>query len=115
MTDKNKNDANQSASKTPSQFNFTNYKKERDAFWLKFYPASRTIFKILDAVNSIVLIGFIAIITFACVQAFGMFGLLVGTFLLMLFLPIFLIRENLLFNIDKNFFIYKQSEKYLKN
>ena len=45
-------DVNQSTSKKSSQFNFINYKNERNAFWLEFYPTSRTLYKIFEVINT---------------------------------------------------------------
>ena len=103
--------------KNKSDFNFAKYSKERDAFWRSKYPTSRTLFRILEVLNIISLIilfiGAVYILSevyFAQLQTLIIFLIVVG-FSIVSFL---LFREIILFQVDRNFFEYKQTEKLLK-
>ena len=121
MSDKNINDilsieddVNQSTSKKSSQFNFINYKNERNAFWLKFYPTSRTLYKIFEVINIIALIILVILLIFVFTSDFGVVGIPIVLATAFSVISFFLFKEMLLFQVDKNFLLYKQSEKYLK-
>ncbi|MDB9871441.1 hypothetical protein OAC65_00075 [bacterium] len=111
---KQKISAKQSPSKTSSQFNFINYTNERNAFWLKFYPTSRTLYKIFEVLNIIAFIILVIIIVFVFTSDFGVVGIPIVIATAFSVISFFLFKEMLLFQVDKNFLIYKQSEKYLQ-
>ena len=106
-----------STSKKSSISDIIDYTKERDVFWLKRYPTSRILYRILQILTILMQIIFVigsiyilveirspseALIVFAIVNGF-------------LFVSFLLSREIILFQVDKNFLLYKQSEKYLRN
>jgi len=96
------------------QFNFINYNDERNAFWLKFYPTSRTLYKIFEVINIIALIILVILLIFVFTSDFGVFGIPIVIATAFSVISFFLFKEMLLFQVDKNFLLYKQSEKYLK-
>ena len=103
----------QSSSKKSSISDIINYSIERDVFWQKRYPTSRILFKIIEVLNIIALIFFVVLLLWSMSESFDLFFITV--------LPVgfgvvmfFLFRELLLFQVDRNFFEYKQTEKYLK-
>ena len=107
----------QSPSKKSSISDIINYSIERDVFWQKRYPTSRILYRILEILNILALIilaiGIIYILTsvyFGVFQTLFVFAIAMG-FSIVSFL---LFRETILFQVDKNFLLYKQSEKYLK-
>jgi len=105
--------AKQSPSKKSSISDIINYSIERDVFWQKRYPTSRILFKIIEVLNIIALIFFVVLLLWSMSESFDLFFITVlpvGFGVLMFFL----FKELLLFQVDKNFFEYKQSEKYLK-
>ena len=98
-----------------SDSDIIDYTKERDVFWLKRYPTSRILYRILEILHILsIIILFIGVIYIVSEGGyFGtsfVFAIAIG-FLIVLFL---LFRETILFQVDKNFLLYKQSEKYLK-
>ena len=114
---KQKKSEQQSPSKKSSISNIFDYTEERDVFWLKRYPTSRILYRILEILNILALIilaiGIIYILTsvyFGVFQTLFVFAIAMG-FSIVSFL---LFRETILFQVDKNFLLYKQSEKYLK-
>ena len=114
---KQKISAKQSTSKKSSISDIFDYTKERDVFWLKRYPTSRILYRILEILNILALIilaiGIIYILTSVYSDVFQtlfVFAIAMG-FSIVSFL---LFRETILFQVDKNFLLYKQSEKYLK-
>ncbi|MDA7716412.1 hypothetical protein N8810_02040 [Flavobacteriaceae bacterium] len=109
-----KKSTKQSTSKKSSQFNFINYKNERNAFWLKFYPTSRTLYKIFEVINIIALIILVILLIFVFTSDFGVVGIPIVIATAFSVISFFLFKEMLLFQVDKNFLLYKQSEKYLK-
>jgi hypothetical protein len=103
----------QSSSKKSSISDIINYSIERDVFWQKRYPTSRILFKIIEVLNIIALIFFVVLLLWSMSESFDLFFITV--------LPVgfgvvmfFLFKELLLFQVDRNFFEYKQTEKYLK-
>ena len=114
---KQKKSEQQSPSKKSSISNIFDYTEERDVFWLKRYPTSRILYRILEILNILALIilaiGIIYILTsvyFGVFQTLFVFAIAMG-FSIVSFL---LFWETILFQVDKNFLLYKQSEKYLK-
>ena len=98
-----------------SDSDIIDYTKERDVFWLKRYPTSRILYRILEILNILVLIilffGVIYIVNEGgYFETYFVFAIAMG-FSIVSFL---LFREAILFQVDKNFLLYKQSEKYLK-
>tara|TARA_B100000900_G_C20287875_1_gene596871 strand:- start:184 stop:501 length:318 start_codon:yes stop_codon:yes gene_type:complete len=100
--------------KNKSDFNFAKYSKERDAFWRSKYPTSKILFKIIEVINMIALIIIGILILLLFIEDLGFLGLpaiLMTGFAVVTF---YLFKEMLLFQVDRNFFEYKQTEKLLK-
>lgn len=106
-----KNKTKSTKSKPPR---FVNYKEERNAFWRSKYPTSKILFRIIEVVNIIALIILGILILLLFVEDLGFLGfpaILATGFSVVTF---YLFKEMLLFQVDKNYFEYKQAEKYLK-
>ena len=96
---------------------FVDYRDERNAFWASKYPTSRVLFKIFEVLNILALILFVILLLVSISD-----GMLEDMYLLLVtVLPVgfsvimfFLFKEMLLFQVDRNFFEYKQTEKLLK-
>ena len=93
---------------------FVDYSDERNAFWASKYPTSRTLFKIFEVLNIIIVILFVIAILYSISDGGG-FGAILAVLPLGFAIILFLLgKELLLFQVDKNYFEYKQAEKYLK-
>ena len=105
----------QSPSKKSSISDIIDYTKERDVFWLKRYPTSRILYRILEILNILALI----ILFFGVIYIVNEGGYFETSFVFAIAMGFFIVsfllfRETILFQVDKNFLLYKQSEKYLK-
>jgi len=115
IADSNKKiSAKQSPSKKSSISDIINYSNERDVFWKKRYPTSRTLYKIFEVINIIALIILVILLIFVFTSDFGVVGIPIVIATAFSVISFFLFKEMLLFQVDKNFLLYKQSEKYLK-
>ena len=104
--------AKQSPSNKSSSFRIFNYTNERDIFWQERYPTSRILFKIFEVLSVIALIVSVLIIIFVLSEGLGGIIALIPLAIAVVFF--FLSKEILLFQVDRNYFEYKQSEKIFK-
>lgn len=110
---KEKNDNTKSTRN--KKYEFAKYGLERDAFWKSKYPTSRTLFRIFEVLNIISLVVLIIFLMVAVVEGIGI-GIIVPSALIIgISLVFFLLgKEIILFQVDRNFFEYKQTEKLFK-
>ena len=96
-------------------FNFAKYSKERDAFWKSKYPTSRTLFRVLEVLNIISVVILMIFLMVAIVEELGMAVIISAALIIGISIVMFLLaKEIILFQVDRNFFEYKQTEKLLK-
>ena len=97
------------------KYEFAKYGLERDAFWKSKYPTSRTLFRVLEVLNIISVVILMIFLMVAIVEELGIAVIISAALIIGISLVMFLLaKEIILFQVDRNFFEYKQTEKLLK-
>ena len=106
---------NNTKSTRNKKYEFAKYGLERDFFWKSKYPTSRTLFRILEVLNIISVVILMIFLMVAIVEELGIAVIISAALIIGISLVMFLLaKEIILFQVDRNFFEYKQTEKLLK-